>query len=150
MFSLLMARLFSTWQRPMRIWETGTKDSPKSCHLVTTLTWKCQELSISWTRISLAIPLPLRHALKNSYSLERKKKDGETPLCWINLSDGRTPILLPLGSSNCQPLLPALTYAVILILKSNTKGTHVIALSSRKSQKNPYDLFMYFLPKLLK
>lgn len=29
MFSVLMARLFSTWQRSMRTWEIGTKNSPK-------------------------------------------------------------------------------------------------------------------------
>lgn len=29
MFLVLMARLFSTWQRPMRIWETDTKNCPK-------------------------------------------------------------------------------------------------------------------------
>lgn len=54
--------------------KTGTKDSPKSGQLVATLTWKCQELPTSCIKVSLAIPLSLRHALKNSYSLERKKK----------------------------------------------------------------------------
>lgn len=46
--------------------------------LVTILTWKCLELSISWIRISLAIFLYVTHALKNGCSLVKEQKTGKS------------------------------------------------------------------------
>lgn len=67
-----MARLFSTWQRPTRIWETGSKESPKSYHLSKHLLGNVRNHQIAELGSPLAISLSLRHALKEFFSKESK------------------------------------------------------------------------------
>lgn len=116
--------------------ETGTKDSPKSGQLVATLTWKCQELSISCIRISLAIPLSLRHALKNSYSLEREKKTRKPHSAeltfWLWNTHFSTIRFFKSPVSSSSSYSHMYSYS-----QSTPRDKHVIAVSSRKSQKWP-------------